>query len=378
MTSDLHQLLTTAQSDQPAASYTVDDIVAAGRRRRSRRKFGQWTGATGGLAVVAVAVALVSQTGTATPGRAPVNTADAGLAAAGAGSATAGPTPLTYTFAGYRVGDFRVTDPSMATPGYQSSMIFQDNVYVGDGPPIEDHLGTMTVYRPGVFRPDLFRAGTPITVGGRPGFQTELPRKIRVGSGDPNSREVITKPISAPAVAWQYGDDAWAVIEAHGIGQRSLPVTAIRQLADAFRTAAPAPVRTPYEITYVPAGWQLVAAGSHNLILGDDAISRVVLVRTGTSFDALTAPLNFEDGTTPTVQIMVARSGTEGPYPHPVTPACPEGQFFCDLPIGTSGYYVEVHDQSSTLSGTEIRKIADGLVFATVDQPNTWHDAVTG
>ncbi|MEV4630004.1 hypothetical protein AB0J90_27440 [Micromonospora sp. NPDC049523] len=377
MTRDLHQLLTTAQSDQPPASYTVDDIVAAGRRRRSRRKFGQWTGgATGGLAVVAVAVALVSQGGASAPGRAPATTVDAGIAAAE--TKTTGPTPLTYSFAGYRVGDFRVTDPSMANPGYQSAMIFQDNVYVGDGPPIEDHLGTLTVYRPGVFRPDLFRAGTPVTVSGRPGFQTELPRKIRVGSGDPNSREVITKPISAPALAWQYGDDAWAVIEAHGIGQRSLPVTAIRQLADAFRTTAPAPVRMPYEITYVPAGWRVAAAGSHNLILGDDAISRVVLVRTDTSFDALTAPLNFEDGTTPTVQIMVAKSGGEGPYPHPVTPACPQGQFFCDLPIGDSGYYVEVHDQSSTLSGADIRKIADGLVFATVSKPNTWHDAVTG
>jgi hypothetical protein len=378
MTNDLNRLLTTAQSDQPPAPYTVDDIVAAGRRRRSRRLFGQWTGATGGLAVVAVAVALVAQGAVPLPGGAPDTTTGAGLVAAGT-AATAGPTPLTYAFAGYRVGDFRVTDPSMATPGYQSAMIYQDNVFVGDGPPIADHLGTLTVFGTGVFRPDRFSTGTPLTVGGRPGFQAELPRQVQLGvATGPDSREVVTRTIQAPAVAWQYADNAWAVIEAHGIGQRSLPVTAIRQLADAFRTTAPKPVTMPYEITYVPAGWRVVAAGSHNLVPGDEAISRVVLVRTDTSFDSLTAPLNFEDGTTPTVQIMVAPVGTEGPYPHPVTPACPEGQFFCDLPIGDSGYYVEVHDQSSTLSGVEIRKIADGLVFATVDQPNTWHAAVTG
>ena len=40
------------------------------------------------------------------------------------------------------------------------------------GPPITLAAGTLTVYRPGVFQADRFRAGTPVTVGGREGFST--------------------------------------------------------------------------------------------------------------------------------------------------------------------------------------------------------------
>ncbi|MFE9191958.1 hypothetical protein ACFYL6_20340 [Micromonospora sp. NPDC007208] len=368
---EVRQVLEVAKAGSPPSRLTVDDIVASGRRRARWRRTAQSLGSAAGLAVVAGAA--VFATTAPTPMDAPATYGSAGLAS------TAEHRPATasfaLTFAGYQIGDYRVGDPTEVTPGYQRAPIQRTALDVGGGQPTNAVAGTLTVYRPGVFRPDRFRSGTPISVGGREGLETTLERVLMVEAIDRDKQKVSSRPEQMPALAWQYAPGAWATIESEGLGERGVSAQLQRQFAEKFTTTAGETVaKLPYQVTKLRAGWRLGSVTTGSSIPGDSSVSTAQYVPVETSFDSLTSPIDFEK--VPSIRVSVAPNETSGPLRHPTATPCPVGYHSCDLRIDDS-YYVEVLDRSETLSSAEILAIAEGLRFATVADPTTWYP-VTG
>jgi hypothetical protein len=356
---DMRELLEIAKQDAPPGRLGVDDIVAAGRRRKRRRVAAQWLSGVAVVAVVAAAALTVRGSST--------NVTVVGE------SAPKSP-PFTFTFTGYQSGDYRVEAPNQVTPGYQTAIVRHDHVKLSDDNS-ESSLdaGSLTVYQPGVFKPDLFTGGTKVTVQGRPGWQATLSKTLLVTSRTNPTPTPETRTV--PALAWQYTDGAWAVITSEVDDARyGIPAAEQLKLAAAFTTGTPVTATAPYRMTYIPSGYVLVAAGSHSLIDGDTAISELVLARAGLPFASLTGPVDLSSA----VLVSVSPNETGGPYTHPfLNDKCPAGKYFCDLPVPGTRYYVEVYDPSSTLPSTELLKIAQGLVFDNVTAPDTWHPVVS-
>jgi hypothetical protein len=58
------------------------------------------------------------------------------------------------------------------------------------------------------------------------------------------------------------------------------------------------------------------------------------------------------------------------------TSRCNPGQHWCSTKLPDGEFYVAVEDPAQTLSDEELLKVSDGLVFATIKDPATWHPAV--
>lgn len=362
---DMRQLLEVAKADAPPVRVSVDDIVRAGQRRVRHRWYARAAGVACGVAAVVLAAASVLP-------------ADHPAESGPVGSVAVAPAPLfAFTFSGYAVGDYRVGDPLEVTPGYQRADITQSNVDVGDGPPVALSAGTLTVYRPGAFRPDTFlRDGKPVTVRGREGRAAVIAKRVLMAGPERSSRLNPTeRVVDVPALAWQYAGGAWATIEASYLAERTMTAGVQRQLAERFTTRVPLAAKVPVRVTHLPDGWRLGSAGAGSLVAGDTSVALLRFVPAATDFGGLTGPLDL-DANPAAIRITVAPVETEGPYPHPFDPPCPAGQHFCDVKIDAR-YYAEVHDQSGTLSDAQVRAVADGLRFATVADKGSWF-AVTG
>jgi hypothetical protein len=347
---DIRELLELAKADAPASRLGVEQIVAAGRRRLRRRRI-----ALGGAgAATALAVGVVAAVALLDPAPGPVNQPPA----APESVAAAPSPPFSFTFAGYTVGDYRVGPPAQATPAYASAPIYQDHIDVGKPPELSRPVGSLTVYQPGVFRTDVFAMGQPLTVRGRTAYTTTLTHR------DPSAA-----PYTSMALAFQYNDNAWAVIDSNEV---ALPLTVERALAEELRTTGARPARAPYALGYVPSGYKLASAGPRGLDDGDEAVSRAVLAPDATSFDQLTQPYTFDAGPDAGVQIVIAPDQAKNPR-HASPGACAAPKAYCDVPIDGTKYYVEVYDSAAHLPPSELLRIAQGLDFtATVDQPDTW------
>src|SRR5689334_17882307 len=104
----LSDLLETAREDAPAARYTVDDIVAAGRRRGRRHNAG-W--ALAAVAAVMVAIGL-PQIVSRAPDSRPLPAAPTHI-----------PRPLDLLFKSFKVGSFTIGDPEWVGINNQSTYI---------------------------------------------------------------------------------------------------------------------------------------------------------------------------------------------------------------------------------------------------------------
>ncbi|WP_433113757.1 hypothetical protein [Micromonospora sp. CA-246542] len=369
--SDIRRLLELAKSDPPPTRMTVDNVVTAGRQRARRRFVIRSTGVAGGVAAV-VSAALIVTSSAPQPDSAATVGGPAAVAEASSTASARSP-EFTATVSGYKFGDFEVTAPQQVTLGYQRSVIRRSNIDVGDGQRITVDAGALTVYQPGVFQPDRYRAGTTVRIGGRDGYETTLAATIHVGGPDIESH---TNPkamtVHLPALAWQYTDGAWATLESSDNEDRGVPAEILRQLAERFTTSGPAPVTLPFRLTYLPNGWQLAAAGRGRALLEGEVVAESWYAKKDVAFDSLTEPIDLETGKVPAIWVTVEPNGTEGPYRHPLDPPC--GRQSCDIKID-SKYYAQVFDPSGTLSAAEIRRIADGVQFAALANPGTWYPA---
>jgi hypothetical protein len=247
----VRDVLEAVQDAAPAPHTTADDIIARGRRMRTRRTAITASGAAAAfVTVVVAAVAGVGGRGDevpAAPSPAPVLKLAVGF---------------TTTFGESRVGPYRIGPAGEVTAAYQEIPVYRD----GETWPGDDHKdyplvdGMITVYQPGVY--DARRLGTSesgvtlgaeftASVGGRPGVGREMTYAM---GGQKYGRT---------ALAWQYASNAWAtyvprplrIIEAGGSRQTEDAL----QIAEALTTAPKRAIRVPYRIGFLPDGWQTVA-----------------------------------------------------------------------------------------------------------------------
>jgi hypothetical protein len=112
----------------------------------------------------------------------------------------------------------------------------------------ESHTsGSVEVYEPGVFDPAPLLTGTQTTVDGQPAYfgWTENPF-----SGDESGQYRKVQP----TVAWEYAEDAWAVVRFDApLGTEGIP-TDLREIASAVEIGEAVPVLLPFQVGYRPDG----------------------------------------------------------------------------------------------------------------------------
>ncbi|MGK5680309.1 hypothetical protein [Actinoplanes sp. URMC 104] len=219
----LSDLLETVRDDAPPARYTVDDFVAAGRRRKRLRNAG-W----GAVAVVAVVAAIgVPQTLTrraSEPAVVPAPVPSAGS-----------PSVAEHTFTGYTAGPFRVLDPETWRLDGETTVIERDGVPVG----------VLDVLHPGVdpygSTVSNFERTDTDPVNGRPAY-------VRRGTDQPNIVDLV----------WEYADGALASVRTSG----KMSPADMRMVAEGFSLAPPRAVRTPLSTSFLPQSYHLVQASA--------------------------------------------------------------------------------------------------------------------
>jgi hypothetical protein len=377
---DMHELLEAAKAGAPPPRFGVDDIVAAGRRRR------RWasTQRIGGVTVVAVAGVtglLLVASNLALSGHG-TGTRPAGGRPAAARPA-APPTPevppftFTFTFTGYRVGDYRVLPPIEITQTHQVASIVVDYL-AGSGKKATAFVGNLTVYRPNVVPPAAVAPGTGLTVQGRAAVQRQEVeqspvtdyRRGSVTYGRPTA--TAGPPSMLDVLAWQYADNAWAVIASQPDNPAHVLSAATElSLADAFRTGPPIRAKVPFQPGYLPAGSQLVSVSGQSFTAEDTGM---VTVRYANPDLAPPPSLSRRDLTDPpAVVISIGQQDTPPRDAPKKKKKCSAEERWCTWPVAGTRFYLLVEDPSKTLSTEELLKVGQGLVFDNLDEPDTWH-----
>jgi hypothetical protein len=382
MTFNLHEAMGQATIERPPPRHSVDDVVNAGRSlRRRQRRLRLATGAV--AAVVAAAVtAVVVPALAAAPGR------SAGPAQPAAPPAQSWPNldqPFAYSFAGYDLGTLHVSDPMLATPGYQQAAVYLDGVTQGvDDVAYPSPVATLTLFRPGVFDPRRYQSGRTIHSGGLTGLAIsntytvpdETPLRDRKHPTDPAKP---ARTVQRPAIAWRYADNAWATL----VGLKRLPegwsAEKLFALAGGLHPAAPSTPGVPFRMSYQPAGFHLVAVGADSPVNSfKDSVSALYFVKGDVSFTGLTDAYDPEEFAKTVFRVHVyptPASAQAGPnnanHPNLARPC--DGGTFCDRPI-TAKYYAEASDLGDA---AELSRIVNGLTFDDIDNPATWHDPVS-
>jgi hypothetical protein len=338
---NLHQLLVRTRGDLPPRSPGLDlDLITLRGRRKIRRR--RWS-------VVAAAVAVTLAAGSLFP-----------FVRRDSRPAPVAPVPASPVFAarlhGFSFGGFTVGASTMVTPGYEVAPLTRDGV---SGP--TRWAGSVEVYRAGAFDPTVFRAGTPVVVGATPGFLHVDTTTLRYGAAGNQKIAVLKKP----AVAWQYADNAWAVVRSSLDGQ--LKTGMLVSLASHLALGPAAVVKLPFRVGYVPPGLSVAGAGR----ISPDFIRDTTLGRLG---EMTLAPSRSWTGLTSTVQLggvtIVEEKQQEG-VPRGATSCdswgCYRGLPGTDLYIGVTG----------KLPTVQLRKLIDSLTLADPSRPATWFPLVS-
>jgi hypothetical protein len=374
---DMHELLELAREGAPPARYGVDDIVAAGRRRR------RWALAqrVGGIGTAAVAVVTA---GVLVVGNLALSGGTTAQPAVPKAPTATGQTPAPYvivppfsfTFDGYRMGEYRVLPPDEINPGYQTTAVVRD-VKDAKGKTEVHYVATMTVFARGVFAPTKFTSGTKLTVQGREAYQTRL-TVMRSNQLNRDGEFINGEAVPYDALAWQYAPESWAVIEEEAYRnapQDFLPATQVA-LAERFtlRAAEPVTARVPFRAGYLPAGYELLAVSGQSMTGEHRGMVTFVYGQPDGWLDMLTGRANVQrrrDAPTVVVSIL----WVDDPPPDAVkrTSRCNKGQHWCMTKLPDGEFYVVAEDPSETLPDAELLKVLDKLDFATIKKPDTWH-----
>jgi len=349
---ELSDMLEAGKENAPPPRYSVDDAVAAGRKRQRRRTV--LTGAGSAAVVVAVATAIavpqiVTDKGPATQGN----------AAPAAASKAAAPAPFAYpadnftgNITGFKSGDLTVTDTVHVTPGYQVAVV---------------------VYRKGVYDPKKIKTAEQVTVDGHAGyFQKSLPGKAPEGLKGKIPASAFDTPAS---LAWQYDDNAWAVVSvAARVKATQQEVAAI---AAKVTAGAAKPVTVDFKLSYVPKGYELAAAGPSSVLNSPlEGESYVRLLKGDFPYRGLTAPAQdpfvVNDKQLPVVQLTLYPKWN-GKYRSATTPSCPEPGL-CYRTTDNGKYELELSG-GGFLSDPEMIKMLNSVTFADPSDPGTWFKA---
>jgi hypothetical protein len=373
MNSTTRELFLAAVGDLPPAPFTVEAVAERGRSKRRLRM---------AIRTSAVAAAVVASAGV-TFAVAPTATKDspspvaAGVAAAGQEKRAVDTVPaFTYTIKAGTAGPFRIEGTSSVTLGYEQARVVRDIAPAGVPGGVVLPSAELTVYRAGVFDPSDFASGGKTTVGGHPALTRTFAKDEPDPSGGPGPSRLRTAQV--PAIAWTYGEDAWATLVATaGLAEFAMTAADVRAVAEKVTlSGSGTSAMLPYKLGPTPPGFRLVSVGVRDVDteIGNQ-VSRAYLARDGVTFTRLTAPVGLRDGKDAGVVLSVSKKETEGPFPHPFdkcTNSHSTPGAFCDRAIPGSDYFVEVADPSGTLTPAQLGELADGLTFADPAAPKTW------
>jgi len=347
MRPELSDLLIEAKSDPPPARYTVDDVVRAGRRRQRTRR-GGWVAAAA-LAVVAAVV--LPQT---IPGPDPDDLTPAGPSA----TLHYPKADFAGNLVGFTTGDLTVSGTVHVAPGYQVAVISAKDQ-------VPEEIGTVIVYRPGVFDDRTVRDGEPVKVNGRPGYYSEATdwNRLLLADRAPHTSSPTAK------LTWEYDDNAWAVAAVYLYsGDARDRVDAV---AAGLTTAAPQPVRVGVRLADVPAGMRVAAAGSPDmgLMLPMGALSFVRLID-GVPDRVNEAPVRNE-----AIQLTVFPRGWNTysiPSGHPAEEPFCVGENACYRLTADGKYEIQI---SGARPDEDLLKILAGTTVADLTDRAAWSDA---
>ncbi|MGN9907448.1 hypothetical protein ACTMTJ_07800 [Phytohabitans sp. LJ34] len=361
----VYDVVDLATSGAPPLRHSADDIVRAAVRRRRRRVWATITGGAAAVAATAVAVAVVVPSPVSTdaspePAGAPPNA----VPATAPGPLKVPADPFTFTFTGYEVGRFQVKAPLVASTAYQIAPVVEDS---------DNGLSAyLVVYRPGAFDPNGLRNPRRLTVAGRPALLQEL-TDIRFHK----------------LLAWQYLDGAWATLETYSSDPDDPSPDDLERLALALAPANPAPVRLPFRMSYVPAGFKPVVLGSHAMA-GMDGVAAAedgdfggaVFAKPAPRPAGLTKPWpqsagpglpgSFEIFVVPNANSNQQLRGGQRP---PTSPRC--SATLCNTWTPDGKVNIQIATENGALSKNEMIKVLNGIALASVDNDDTWFDAAT-
>ncbi|MFG1607567.1 hypothetical protein [Actinoplanes sp. NPDC049265] len=377
-------MLEDAKRNPPAPRYTVDDVVLAGRRLRTRRR-AAWTGVAVATAVVAVGAAV------GVPRLIMGHSAGPPAATSQPVAARSTPEPLRYpdqvweyAFTGYRAGEFTVNDPFLVTADFQQASVRMgddvDEIYaeppkagqkpqVARSQPAQNLL--LTVYRPGRYSPQQFDGGRSVRVGDRPGLfkeDTELEGGV---SPIPGQR----------GLAWQYQDDGWAVLntfEPDPDGRIS--VDDMVTVAAGLHGVKPYPATAAMKLGSVPPGYRLVqggrAPGYPNGAADEGYRTSLRLAKAPTrTRERLTDAVVADTDSVKDIWVNLSSFPPKEEPPGgstPGTPYCNSGNpDLCYRVLPGGKYKVEIVGSGDT-SSADLKRVLSQLTFADVDQPSTW------
>jgi hypothetical protein len=372
---DTYDILQAAKADAPPMRHSVDDFVAGGRRLQGRRRAAWATGAAA-AAVVAVAAAVVLPQVAAQPNGASVPAA-ASLPAAPLRPFVQPEAWVDSSLTGYTVGEFRVTDPVLVTPGYQQASIFKGDAHqkveLADGTVKTYPWGAaLTVYRKGVYDPARFSSATPVTVNGRHGlFADDVPYVNVVEPKDP--KRAAQLPDKEPSLAWQYADDSWAVISS----QTDVSSQEMIKIASGLTSGAPKPAKLAFKASYLPAGYTLTSAGiAPEYAFGGPPQSFARFVKGQQPYTRLTEPVAGDRSTARSITFSLIPtwfSKYSAPKSGPATaPFCKERNL-CYRATDDGKHQIQVTG-SGDESDAELIRILKGLTFADFDDTSSWFD----
>ena len=348
---DLHDRMRAAGGGLPPASFTIDDLTSAGGRRVRRRRWA--IGATSAAAVVASVALFVGLQPVPSPTTPVVQPAEPSFA---------------VTFKSFQVAGFRVADPAVVTPGYVSAGVWRDG----------DHVGLLTAYRRGVYRPEAAKNPSSVDIDGKRGIRYSNDQVLGVRTGtDPAGVDrggpVRFDEVKVDALAWEVAPDTWATLESFG-PEGALPDKAMRELAGRFRPSGSATARIPYMVGYLPPGYELVQAGTYGRLVdaNDGVLSGSAYHRGVPAFAGLTGILEFESPSSTALLISVRK--TDPPVRDNCRPATTDRGVICERAL-VEGLNLTVDDRTRLLKPAEVEKIINGITPADLNKPATWPPA---
>jgi hypothetical protein len=361
----VYDVVDLATSEAPPLRHSADDIVRAAVRRRRRRRGIMASGGAAALAAIAVGVA-VAVPHLAQPAASPqvVGAPPKAVQAAAPGPLQVPDDPFTFTFTGYDVGRFQVKAPLVASTAYQIAPVYEDS---------DNGLSAyLVIYRPGAFNPDGLRNARRLTVGGRPALLQELT--------DIRFHKVL---------AWQYLDGAWATLETYSSKVDDPSPADLEKIALGLAPADPAPVKLPFKMSYVPAGFKPVVLGSHAMA-GMDGVAAAeggdfggaIFAKPAPRPTGLTKPWpqSAGPGLRGSFEIFVVPNANSnqqlksGQRP-PASPRC--SATLCNAWTPDGKVNIQIATEGGALSKSEMIKVLNGITLASVDNDTTWFDVAT-
>jgi hypothetical protein len=372
---DVREILRLAKAEPPAARYSVEDIVAAGRRQR-RRALGQRLGGLGVLAAAVATATVLSTANLALSGGRTIDTLVLPAASPPAPTTPPASPPFTFTFGGYQVDNYRVLPPDEVNLAEQTAGVLRDNP---GAEPASRYVGTLAVYQPGTFNPDRFHTGARLSVQGRDAYHADVPLPLMNTWPAQGSTPAVPagQTVNVSVLAWQYAPDAWAVLtgEPHG---EAIPLADQLKIAERFAVATGVPVvaKVPFRTGYLPAGFTLQSVSGQSLTAENRGMVTFAYAQPPPSTGALAAAGDPAHDSTVT-SVVISILWVDAPPPDAVkrTTRCNPGQHWCATTLPGGEFYVAVEDPSNTLSDDELLRVSDGLAFADIKNPNTWYPA---